>query len=118
MRRLLTIDGMSCGHCVMHVRSALEDVAGVQSPFSAYGKIGYKLDWFSAGATMLAVDYSRNEEIDQTGDVAESFAVVFNQRLDPLHAELYATARNYVLDREGEDYDDLFVFMSGVKLAF
>lgn len=95
-----------------------QDVAGVQSPFSAYGKIGYKLDWFSAGATMLAVDYSRNEEIDQTGDVAESFAVVFNQRLDPLHAELYATARNYVLDREGEDYDDLFVFMSGVKLAF
>lgn len=31
MRKLLTIDGMSCGHCVMHVRSALEDVAGVQS---------------------------------------------------------------------------------------
>ncbi len=29
MRKLLTIEGMSCGHCVMHVRSALEDVAGV-----------------------------------------------------------------------------------------
>ena len=31
MRRLLTIEGMTCGHCVMHVRSALEDVAGVES---------------------------------------------------------------------------------------
>lgn len=31
MKKLLTIEGMSCGHCVMHVRSALEDVAGVSS---------------------------------------------------------------------------------------
>ncbi|MEN6364417.1 MAG: heavy-metal-associated domain-containing protein [Rectinema sp.] len=31
MRKLLTIDGMSCGHCVMHVRSALEGVPGVKS---------------------------------------------------------------------------------------
>jgi len=29
MRKLLTIEGMSCGHCVMHVKSALEDVEGV-----------------------------------------------------------------------------------------
>ncbi len=31
MRKLLTIEGMSCGHCVMHVRSALEEVPGVSS---------------------------------------------------------------------------------------
>lgn len=31
MRKLLTIEGMSCGHCVMHVKSALEDVKGVVS---------------------------------------------------------------------------------------
>ena len=31
MKKLLTIEGMSCGHCVMHVRSALEDVGGVKS---------------------------------------------------------------------------------------
>lgn len=95
-----------------------QDVEDERSPLSFYGKIGYKLDWFTAGATMLAVDYARNEEMAQAGDVAESYAVVFNQRLDPLNAEFYATARNYVLDREGADYDDLFVFLSGVKLAF
>ena len=95
-----------------------QDVDGDRSPFSTYGKIGYKLDWFSAGATMLAVDYARNEEIAQADDLAESYAAVVVQRLEPLNAELYATARNYVLDREGADYDDLFVFMSGVKLAF
>jgi len=31
MRKLLSIEGMSCGHCVMHVKSALEDVKGVVS---------------------------------------------------------------------------------------
>jgi len=31
MRKLLTIEGMSCGHCVMRVKSALEDIAGVKS---------------------------------------------------------------------------------------
>jgi copper chaperone CopZ len=29
MRKLLSIEGMSCGHCVMHVKSALEDLPGV-----------------------------------------------------------------------------------------
>jgi copper chaperone len=31
MRKLLKIEGMSCGHCVMHVQSALEGVQGVKS---------------------------------------------------------------------------------------
>ncbi len=31
MRKLLKIEGMSCGHCVMHVQSALESVPGVKS---------------------------------------------------------------------------------------
>lgn len=31
MKKLLKIEGMSCGHCVMHVRSALEEVPGVKS---------------------------------------------------------------------------------------
>ncbi len=29
MKKLLTVEGMSCGHCVMHVKSALSEVAGV-----------------------------------------------------------------------------------------
>ena len=29
MKKLLTIEGMSCGHCVMHVKSSLEEVPGV-----------------------------------------------------------------------------------------
>jgi copper chaperone CopZ len=29
MKKLLTIEGMSCGHCTMHVQSALEEIPGV-----------------------------------------------------------------------------------------
>lgn len=106
--------------CGLNFTAAIggQDVEDERSPLSVYGKLGYKLDWFSAGPTMLAVDYSRNEDISQSDDVAESYAAVVVQRLEPLNAELYATARNYVLDRENADYDDLFVFMSGVNLRF
>lgn len=31
MTKTLTIDGMSCEHCVSHVESALQGVGGVQS---------------------------------------------------------------------------------------
>jgi copper chaperone CopZ len=30
MRKLLTVEGMSCGHCAAHVREALSGVAGVK----------------------------------------------------------------------------------------
>jgi copper chaperone len=31
MKKLMLIEGMSCGHCVNHVKNALEDIAQVSS---------------------------------------------------------------------------------------
>jgi copper chaperone len=31
MKKTLSVEGMSCGHCVNHVKTALADVAGVES---------------------------------------------------------------------------------------
>lgn len=31
MKKMLTVEGMTCGHCVMHVKNALSEVAGVSS---------------------------------------------------------------------------------------
>jgi len=31
MKKTLSIEGMSCNHCVMHVKNALADVSGVES---------------------------------------------------------------------------------------
>ncbi|HOW96475.1 MAG TPA: hypothetical protein P5567_00480 [Kiritimatiellia bacterium] len=95
-----------------------QEVEGDYSPFSWYGKIGWRLDWLSCGETCLAVDYSRNEEISQAGDRAESRAVVLNQRLEPIASDLYASVRTFTLDRPGEEYEDVLTVMAGVRLCF
>ncbi|MGD9873833.1 MAG: porin [Kiritimatiellia bacterium] len=95
-----------------------QDIEGDYSPLSFYGKIGWKLDLFSCGLTCVAVDYSQNAEISRADDTAESYAVVLNQRVEPILSDLYVSVRNYTLDRDGKNYDDILTFMSGIKLAF
>lgn len=106
--------------CGLNFTAAIggQNVEGETSPLSCYGKVGWKLDLFPCGSTLVAVDYSRNEEVAQADDLAESYAILLNQRVDPISSEIYATVRQYALDREGEDFDDLLVFMSGIKLTF
>jgi copper chaperone len=29
MKKVIMIEGMSCGHCVMHAKNALEEIAGI-----------------------------------------------------------------------------------------
>ena len=106
--------------CGLNFTAALggQDVEGDYAPLSYYAKVGWKLELLPCGATMLAVDYSRNEEISQADDLAESYAFILNQRVEPISSEIYATVRNYTLDRVDEDYDDLLIFMSGIKITF
>ena len=40
----LTIQGMSCGHCVMHVKQALSGVAGLEIEDVQIGKAKVKYD--------------------------------------------------------------------------
>lgn len=116
-RRSARIGSPRCG---LNFTAAIggQHVDGDASPLSIYGKAGYKLNLLPCGATMLAVDYSRNDEVSLAEDLAESYAVILNQRVNPISSEIYATVRTYTLDRAGEDYDDLLVFMSGVKISF
>lgn len=95
-----------------------QDTDGDASPLSFYVKAGWRMEWFPCGETMLAADYSRNEEIGRPGDLAESHGLMLNQRVEAVSSELYATVRRYDLDRPGEEYDDLVIFMSGIRLAF
>ncbi len=38
MKKTLSVEGMSCGHCVNHVKNALLEVAGVESAEVDLGK--------------------------------------------------------------------------------
>jgi copper chaperone len=40
----LTIQGMSCGHCVMHVKKALSTVSGLETESVEIGKATVKID--------------------------------------------------------------------------
>ena len=50
----LTIEGMSCGHCVAHVRRALESVEGVQVRTVEIGSADVELDAAKATAERVA----------------------------------------------------------------
>ena len=57
-RTTLKIDGMSCGHCVMAVRKALEEVEGVRVEQVAIGTATVEYDpaVADAAAVIAAVD--------------------------------------------------------------
>ena len=52
-RTTLRIDGMSCGHCVMSVRKALEGIEGVQVESVAVGTASVAFDPARASADAI-----------------------------------------------------------------
>ncbi len=62
MNKILSIEGMSCQHCVMHVTNALNEVAGVS-------EVEVKLDDNSAVITAAGSvsDESIKEAVAETG---------------------------------------------------
>lgn len=83
-----------------------------------YGKVGYQFSPFSFGKTALAVDYYYGEDIDQDGDESTSVGVVAVQKIDRVGTELYAGLRNFELDRDGEDFDDIDGLLVGARVKF
>ena len=83
-----------------------------------YGKIGYQLAALSLGDTAVAVDYYYGEDIDQNGDESTSFGLLAVQDVDAVGTELYAGLRNYELDRNGEDFDDVNALLVGARVKF
>ena len=83
-----------------------------------YGKLGYLVDPFSIGSTGLAVDYYYGEDVDADGDESTSVGLFAVQNVDLIGTELYAGFRNYELDREGEDFDDVRAVLVGARIKF
>jgi len=94
------------------------DVGGENTASFVYGKIGYQFSPFSFGMTSLAVDYYYGEDIDQDGDESTSIGVVAVQEVKRIGTELYAGLRNFELDRDGEDFDDIDGLLVGARVKF
>jgi hypothetical protein len=84
-----------------------------------YGKLGYKFSGMASGETRLFIDYSDNEHANAANDDSEFWGIGVVQVIEPLGAELYASYREFSLDREIlADPDDITVFAMGARFKF
>ena len=89
-------------------------------PTFYYAKLGYRANFFDAGETRFSVDYSRNEDVDQDRDDANTVGVQIVQDMPDWGMEYYLGYRWHELNRgEGTtDFDDINAVMSGVRMKF
>lgn len=94
------------------------DTTTGDDPVFYYGKLGYTFDAVSFGSTSIAVDYQAVDDLNQTGDEAQTYGVFAVQNYDKIGAELYLGVRNYELDRPGSNFDDILAVLAGGKVRF
>jgi len=94
------------------------DEGGRNSGNFVYGKVGYLFDPFSFGSSAVAIDYYYGEDVDADGDESASIGLLAVQNVDRIGTELYAGYRNYDLDRDGENFDDVNALLVGARVKF
>lgn len=87
-----------------------------------FGKLGHKAKIFDIGKTAFAVDVFYGEQIEDTGDtqfIAEAFSVGagVSQSIKPLSLDIFAAARYYSVDFEGQGAGDGFLDNTGAAVA-
>ncbi len=87
-------------------------------PWFAYGKLGYTFNSLEFGATSVAIDVTRAEEVQADGDEFMSYGAFLVQNFDRIGTEFYIGVRLHELDRPGADFDDIFAVLSGARVKF
>ncbi len=83
-----------------------------------YAKLGYQMNYFSIGKTAFAIDYGNYEDVAQVNDEATTFGAQFVQNLKEWNTEYYIGLRQYSLDRDSTDYEDINALLSGFRVKF
>lgn len=91
---------------------------GDNDPVFYYVKLGWIANFFNIGPTAFAIDYGYSEEIALEDDEAQTYGLFAVQHLSDWGAELYTGVRNYDLDTDATDTDDVFVWMTGARFKF
>jgi hypothetical protein len=93
-------------------------VSGRDDGMFYYGKLGYQRKFFSIGTTAMSVDYSRNEDVEQDGDEADTVGFQFVQNIDQWATEYFLGYRYHSLDRDNTDFKDINAVMTGLRVKF
>lgn len=84
----------------------------------AYGKLGYKANWLSVGATALAIDYYSGQDKTSVGSESNSFGIGVVQSFDKAKLEAYLGYREYNLTETSATYRDASSVMFGARWKF
>lgn len=87
-------------------------------PFFYYGKIGYKFKASQYGATVVALDYTAVDDLNQPGDEFTAYGAFLVQNFDPIATEVYLGIRNHQLDRPAAGFDDILAILAGARVKF
>ena len=89
-----------------------------REPYYLYFKLGYTRQFFSFGQSGFSIDYYYGEEFDVIDDEGKSIGFGLVQKIDAFATELYLGLRDYDLDREGADLDNIFAVLMGARVKF
>jgi len=93
--------------------------AAEDNPLFYWVKLGYQMNLLpNFGKTALSIDYGEANDLDSQGDKFESIGGAIVQRFDDWSMEVFLSGRNYSLVQPAQDYQDIFVFVSGARIKF
>ncbi len=89
-----------------------------EDPWGIYVKPGWQLNLTSLGKTNVSAHYARAEDFQKNDDEFESFGFAIVQNIDAAALELFLFYRQYSLDRDAEDFEDINIAGLGGRVKF
>ncbi len=91
---------------------------GTKDPVGIFVKPGFQFKANSLGKTAISAHYGRTDDMQVNGDEFQSFGFAVVQKIDAAALELFAFYRNYSLDRDGSDFEDINIGGIGARMKF
>ena len=94
-----------------------EDASTIDDPVTFYIKPGFQFKG-PLGKTAISVGYGRTEDLDAQNDEYQNIHVAVVQNIDSAALELFAFWEINILDRDGEDFEDINIGGIGARMKF
>ncbi len=94
------------------------DQSNRDNPTNWYTKLGYQVTFYEAATTSFSVDYGETADLRQEGDTAKTWAVAAVHNLSDWGTEIYLAYRNFKLDSDAGDFDDIYTVWAGARVKF
>lgn len=94
------------------------DGATVDDPVGFFIKPGWQFNLTPLGKTAISAHYARNDDMQEQGDEFTSWGFAVVQNIDRAALELFLFYRQYSLDRDGKDFEDINIAGIGGRVKF